>query len=304
MTRLLTAGSINTDLVVSVERAPEAGETVTGSAFGVFGGGKGANQTVAAARSGAAVSMLGAIGDDDFGRQRLADLTRDKVDVSGIAVIPDAPSGVALITLEEQGENRIAYVPGATMQITPEHALAVLSSVQPTTILATLELPPAALSQLFDGARALGATIVLNATPEPGAHRELVERADILIVNETETRELLGWNAHQSDWEAAAVRLAALGPVSIVITLGAEGALVSTEAGIRLISPPKVAVVDTTGAGDAFCGAFAAALTSGSTVEEAAEIGVVAGALAVTKMGAQPSQPTRDEIRLLMSQRS
>jgi ribokinase len=160
------------------------------------------------------------------------------------------------------------------------------------------------LSQLFDGARALGATIVLNATPEPGAHRELVERADILIVNETETRELLGWNAHQSDWEAAAVRLAALGPVSIVITLGAEGALVSTEAGIRLISPPKVAVVDTTGAGDAFCGAFAAALTSGSTVEEAAEIGVVAGALAVTKMGAQPSQPTRDEIRLLMSQRS
>lgn len=301
MGKLLTAGSINTDLVARVRRAPEAGETVTGDDFAMFGGGKGANQTVAAARSGADVSMLGAIGADDFGQQRLADLKAEGIDTTNVARIEDAPSGVALITLEEHGENRIAYVPGATLRITREHVIDAMARVTPTTILTTLELPPDVLEELVSIGKRTGASIIVNATPEPAEHMSIVMRADVLIVNETEARELLGWDAHQSDWEAAAVRLAALGPSNVIVTLGAQGALVLSERGVRLIPSPVVPVVDTTGAGDAYCGVFAARLAAEDTVELAALAGVLAGALAVTRAGAQPSQPTWSEIEELMS---
>ncbi|MCC6704907.1 MAG: ribokinase [Thermomicrobiales bacterium] len=296
MSKLLTAGSINTDLVVRVRRAPEAGETVTGEDFAIFGGGKGANQTVAAARSGADVAILGAIGADDFGRQRLADLEAEGIDTTGVARIAEAPSGVALITVEEGGENRIAYVPGATMRITHEHVTETFARIVPQTILTTLELPADALEELVSIGRRVGAPIIVNATPEPASHAAIAAQADVLIVNETEARELIGWGEHQSDWEAAAVRLAALGPSNVIITLGAAGALVLSESGVKLIPSPAVTVVDTTGAGDAFCGAFAAKLAAGVTIEAAALAGVIAGALAVTKAGAQPSQPTLAEI--------
>ncbi len=296
MSKLLTAGSINTDLVVRVRRAPEAGETVTGEDFAIFGGGKGANQTVAAARSGADVAILGAIGADDFGRQRLAELEAEGIDTTGVARIAEAPSGVALITVEEGGENRIAYVPGATMRITHEHVTETFARIVPQTILTTLELPADALEELVSIGRRVGAPIIVNATPEPASHAAIAAQADVLIVNETEARELIGWGEHQSDWEAAAVRLAALGPSNVIITLGAAGALVLSESGVKLIPSPAVTVVDTTGAGDAFCGAFAAKLAAGVTIEAAALAGVIAGALAVTKAGAQPSQPTLAEI--------
>ena len=139
--RVLTAGSINTDLVVHVRRAPERGETVTGSAFATFGGGKGANQTLASVRSGAPTSILGAVGDDDFGRQRLADLERDGVDCQSVLISDKASSGVALITIEADGDNRIAYVPGATLTIGPNQAIEAINRVRPAAIMMTLELP-------------------------------------------------------------------------------------------------------------------------------------------------------------------
>src|SRR6478735_11808891 len=147
--RVLTAGSINTDLVVHVRRAPERGETVTGSAFATFGGGKGANQTLASVRSGAPTSILGAVGDDDFGRQRLADLERDGVDCKSVLVSDKASSGVALITIEPDGDNRIAYVPGATLTISPEQANEAIHRVRPAAILMTLELPPETIQTLI-----------------------------------------------------------------------------------------------------------------------------------------------------------
>lgn len=297
--RVLTAGSINTDLVVHVRRAPERGETVTGSAFQIFGGGKGANQTLASVRSGAPTAILGAVGDDDFGRQRLADLQRDNVDIESVRISEHAPSGVALITIQAGGDNRIAYVPGATLTVPPEAAREAVARVRPSAILMTLELPGETIQALIDEGRKLGATLILNATPEPAAGRELAVQADVLIVNETEALELLDWGQDERDWKSAASALRELGPQFIVITLGADGAYVVGR-GVSTIMPPKVEVVDTTGAGDAFCGAFAAQIARGVEIEAAAHVGVVAGALAVTKPGAQPSQPYWSEIEALL----
>jgi ribokinase len=295
--RVLTAGSINTDLVVHVRRAPERGETVTGSAFATFGGGKGANQTLASVRSGAPTSILGAVGDDDFGRQRLADLERDGVDCQSVLISDKASSGVALITIEADGDNRIAYVPGATLTIGPNQAIEAINRVRPAAIMMTLELPHETMQTLITEGRRAGAVIILNATPEPAAGASLAIQADILIANETEALELLGWGKDERDWESAASALRELGPQNVIITLGAAGAYVLANE-VSLIEPPRVEVVDTTGAGDAFCGAFAAQIAKGAEIEFAARAGVVAGALSVTKPGAQPSQPYWKEIVL------
>jgi ribokinase len=297
--RVLTAGSINTDLVVHVHRAPERGETVTGSTFATFGGGKGANQTLASVRSGAPTSMLGAVGDDDFGRQRLADLEADGVDCQSVLISDRVASGVALITIEADGDNRIAYVPGATLTVEPERAIEAITRVRPSAIMMTLELPRETMQALITEGRRAGAVVILNATPEPAAFAELAIQADILIVNETEARELLGWENDERDWDSAASALRELGPQNVIITLGAGGAYVLANQ-MSVIESPKMEVVDTTGAGDAFCGAFAAQIAKGADIEYAARAGVVAGALSVTKAGAQPSQPHWSEIELLM----
>jgi ribokinase len=297
---VLTAGSINTDLVARVRRAPEAGETITGESFAIYGGGKGANQTLASIRSGARTAILGAVGNDDFGRQRLADLLSEKVDCASVAKVDGAVSGVALITLEASGENRIAYMPGATLTVTAAAAEAAVNRFRPSAIMATLELPAAAIQSLIDAGRRHGATIIINATPEPAAGARLAMEADILIVNATEARELLGWGEDESNWDAAASELREQGPQNVVITIGEQGAVVLSEAGTQRVTPPKVKVVDTTGAGDAFCGAFAAQVAAGASVRDAAQIGAIAGSLACTKMGAQPSQPYWADIAALL----
>ncbi|MGH2534074.1 MAG: ribokinase [Thermomicrobiales bacterium] len=298
--RVLVAGSINTDLVVRVPRAPKEGETVTGDRFDIFGGGKGANQAVAAARSGAPTAMLGSLGNDDFGRQRLADLEADQIDCTHVAIIDDHPSGVALITVEESGENRIAYIPGATRAVTTEQAITALQRVDPAVVLATLELPSDALDVLFLEARTSGVPVIVNATPEPATGRALALQADVLVVNESEARELLGVDSGQRDWQDVAKRLREHGPSSVIVTLGAAGAVLVDGAGIVRVQAPTVDVVDTTGAGDAFCGALAGQVASGADLAQAMKVGVAAGAVAVTKPGAQPSMPERAAIEAML----
>jgi ribokinase len=293
--RVLVAGSINTDLVVRTRRAPEAGETVTGTSFATFGGGKGANQAVATARAGGQVAMLGGVGDDDFGRQRLLDLEAESVAISTIVRTTSASSGVALITVEDSGQNRIAYVPGAGWEVTPDDALAALDAWSPNIVLSTLELRPKTLDTLFRAAKERGITIVCNATPEPSDGRSLVALADVLIVNEHEAAELAGTEA-SGDWASVAQRLSQMGPATVILTLGSSGALVWHDGNVTEVPTISVDVVDTTGAGDAFSGAFAALLAAGASAEEAAAKAVIAGSLAVTKAGAQPSIATRAEI--------
>jgi ribokinase len=294
--RVLVAGAINTDLVARVPHAPIAGETVTGDRFEIFGGGKAANQTLASARSGATTAILGALGVDAFGRQRRADLEANGVDCESVAKVDPVASGVALILVEANGQNRIAYVPGATSTVTAQQAAAAFDRFQPDVVLMTLELPLDALTALVNVAQSAGKPVVLNAAPEPGAGRSLVAVSQALIVNEPETRELLGEGEEFDDWVAGAQRLRMLGPKAVVITLGATGALVDRGEGPVSLPAPDVQVVDTTGAGDAFCGAFAAQLACGVDSVAAAKIGIIAGSLAVTKAGAQPSMPTWDEI--------
>jgi ribokinase len=298
---VLVAGAINTDLVARVEKAPRAGETVTGSTFAIFGGGKGANQAIATARSGAPTAMLGALGDDDFGRARRADLEAEGIDTRFVLRSHDAPSGVALIIVEERtGQNRIAYVPGATSTIRAEDARKAVEVIHPAVVLTTLEPTPETIDALLAAGQPIGATVVLNASPEAAGARPFLDRLDVLVVNETEAKDLLGYPVSVENGEAAARALAALGPKTAVITLGAAGAVVASNGETRAFPAPDVKVVDTTGAGDAFSGAYAAELARGSDPFTAAHSGVVAGSLATTVPGAYPSLPRREAIEELL----
>jgi ribokinase len=294
--RILVAGAINTDLVATVDRAPEAGETITGRSFAIYSGGKGANQAVAAARSGARVSMLGGVGNDDFGAARRADLTRDDIDDTWIATVAGAPSGVALITVETSGENRIAYVPGATLEVSPDHCVQALNTVQPDLILAANELSPACHRQLFRTAKERGVWVVFNAAPDPHQARDILSLIDVLIVNRGEAAAMAGIEPGDNRPAYLVDRLRDAGAREVVITLGAEGACGWTDGRHFMQPAPVVEAVDTTGAGDAFCGAVAARLLAGDSLVEAVRYGVVAGALSATRPGAQSSIPFAGEI--------
>ena len=300
MADVLVAGAINTDLVARVPRAPEAGETVTGSTFNIFGGGKGANQTLAAARSGAVTAILGALGQDDFGQQRLAELQAEGVDTSAVALREDQPSGVTLITVEEAtGQNRIAYVPGATMTVTPGEARSAVERLSPHCFLTTLELPSDSIAAAIEAARSRNAFVVLNATPEPEGAQRFLPVIDALIVNEPEAISLLERNPG-TDWFVAAEMLRERGPRWVIVTIGAEGAVASFDGERVTVPVPKVEVVDTTGAGDALCGAIAAALAAGMAPSDALRRGVAAGSVACMVAGAQRSMPTSAQIDALL----
>jgi ribokinase len=301
MADVLVAGAINTDLVARVPRAPEAGETITGSSFNIFGGGKGANQTLASARSGAATAILGSLGRDDFGSQRLADLRDEGVETSAIMIRDDAPSGVTLITVEaSSGQNRIAYVPGATMTVTPEEARAAVDQLAPRVLLTTLELPAESIAAAIGEVRSRHGLVLLNATPEPEGAARFLGEIDCLIVNEPEAMALLHRRA-PADWFAAAEMLRARGPRWVIITIGPEGAVASFEGERIAVPAPVVTVTDTTGAGDALCGAFAAALADGAAPDVALRRGVAAGSVSCTIDGAQRSMPTTRQIDDLMA---
>jgi ribokinase len=252
---ILVAGAINTDLVATMERAPEAGETITGHGFAIHGGGKGANQAVAAARSGASVTLVGAVGNDDFGRARLADLTRHNVVTRWVKTQDMAPSGVALILVEEGGENRIAYVPGATQTVPADHGRAAMLATRPAILLATNELPLSVLEAMFAEARRDGCQVILNATPEPATAESLLGDLSVLIVNAVEAGVLLGTNRRLEPEDAAPEVRAQHSIDVVIVTAGKQGAFVAgADGAVHHVAAPRVDVVDTTGAGDTFCG--------------------------------------------------
>jgi ribokinase len=294
-TDVLVIGSSNTDLVCRAPRIPAPGETITGRSFATFAGGKGANQAVAAARAGASVSFVGARGDDDFGVSRLNDLLVEKIDASRLRVVDGASSGVALIVVDDAGENQIVYVPGANADITVEDAADALEDVDFRVLSLTFEVPfeTAAYSLRHDRGDAIA---VLNAAPFDERLADLLPYIDVLICNEVEASGLLGRPVTNESALADVAALVDSGTRSVVLTLGAYGAVAADASG-RWHSPaPVVQPVDTTGAGDAFCGALCAWLALGAPLREAVKSGVKAGALAVTREGAQASLPARSEI--------
>jgi ribokinase len=300
--RVVVAGAINTDLVGHMKRAPRAGETITGSGFAVFGGGKGANQAVAAARSGSVVGLVGAVGNDQFGTDRLRDLQRDGIDVTDVKHFPDVASGAALIFVEATGENRIAYIPGATSLIDPGTAIEAYARFQPDVVLVPNELPTDALLALLKAAHQDGITTVLNATPEPGSVRDALQFTSILVVNEHEAVELLG--EASSGHAATARRLGEHFDLQVIITAGADGVYLWDGTHGYHVRGPQREAVDTTGAGDTFAGAFASELSRGVELTAAVRFGVHAAGLSVTRHGAQASIPARSDVIASMAEDS
>jgi ribokinase len=299
--RVVVVGSINVDLVVAVSRLPVAGETVAGGVFGRYGGGKSANQAVAAARLGAAVSFVGAVGDDEMGPVAVDDLREEGIDVSSVSTVP-GPTGVALIVVDAAGENQIAVASGANESLDPTHVTTTLKTLlapsaagaspptpapPPGVVLLGNEVSDAVVIAAAHAAADAGWPVVLNPAPA----RDLPDvPIAVLTPNATEAAELTGCD----DPSDAARALASQAGAAVLITLGGDGALLLDPGGepVRL-SASKVDVVDTTGAGDTVNGALAAELAAGRPLREAAAFALRAAALSTTAEGARGGMPTR-----------
>lgn len=296
---VVVLGSINTDLVVRAPHFPRPGETLHGSDFAVVGGGKGANQATAAARLGAPVQFIGAVGADDFGTRRIEEMAAAGVDVTAIKRIADSPTGVALITVNAQGENTIIVVAGANWRVTAEDISGMMLAMAAGGVLvAQLELPLETTAAGLARAREAGLTTMLNTAPYKAEARGLLRHVDILVANEVEAGDLAEWASAVTEENASDVvaRLRARGPQTVIVTLGAAGVIVATGAQVTVIPAPRVHVVDTTGAGDCFTGAFAAALVGGETIEQAARRAVAAASYSTTIFGATTGMPTTEQL--------
>ncbi|MFC4782866.1 ribokinase [Nocardioides sp. MAHUQ-72] len=288
---VVVVGSANLDLVSTVTTIPAPGETVLSTARDARAGGKGLNQAVAASRAGARTLLVGALGDDDAGRTLLEEAADAGIDTALVRRVA-GPSGTAWIMVRPDGENAIVVDSGANAtleSLTDEEREAVAAA---GVVVAQLETPLAAVHEAASVARVGGGRVVLNAAPARELPRELLACVDVLVVNEHEARHLSG---HADPATAATHLLDVVG--SVVVTLGAEGALLADPAGQRRVAGVPATVVDTTGAGDTFTGVLAATLAAGADLDTAAVRAVVAGALAVESAGAVPSIPTADQIR-------
>ena len=305
--RIVVLGSLNADLVVAVPRLPRPAETVLGDRLRTFPGGKGANQAVAAARLGGSVCMVGRVGQDAFGDLLLQSLAADGVDTAAVDRDPDEPTGVALILVEEGGQNLIAVAPGANARVGPrevERAADHLNSE--SVLLLELEVPLPVVDSAAVAAHQRGSRVILNAAPATAVLPDgLLRHVDVLVVNEVEAATLFG-SSVQSLEDAAAAGRSALeqGTGAAIVTLGAAGAVVVQPAGVSPIGAYPVVAVDTTAAGDAFVGALALSLLRGADLVAAARLGSAAGAAAVTRPGAQSSLPTPADVQALLDKGS
>jgi ribokinase len=277
-------GSINLDLVVRAATLPAPGETVTGGTFERHGGGKSANQAVAAARAGAAVRMIGAVGDDDLGEEAVQQLAAEGIDVTAVQRLASTPTGVALIAVDARGENQIAVASGANAELAPEAVEAALAGAAAGGVaLIGLEVPDASVLAGAHAAHAAGLTVVVNPAPARPLPDELLDLAPILTPNGGEAAALSG----EDEPEAAARALRARTGAPVVVTVGAEGALLADGEALERIPAPAVEAVDTTGAGDAFNGALAAALAGGAALADAVREAVATAAESVRRPGAR-----------------
>jgi ribokinase len=292
---IIVIGSINLDLIANVDRLPGPGETVRGSGFTTAPGGKGANQALAAARAGAKVRMVGAVGKDNFAAEALALLREGKIDLSGVGET-FASTGTALIMVDANGENVIAVVPGANDSVvTGDLSKAFMKKGD--VVLLQQEIPLQTVDAALDAARAAGAITVLNTAPFRGEAAAFLGKADYVVANETEF-DLYGEALSLSgrDRPARMRTYAAKTGRAIVVTLGGDGVLAATPKDFLTVPALKITPVDTVGAGDTFCGYFAAGLSSGLPLEQALARAAAAGSLACLKPGAQPAIPLAGDV--------
>ncbi|MER8831945.1 ribokinase [Mesorhizobium sp. M0045] len=292
---IVVIGSINLDLIASVDRLPGPGETVRGSGFATAPGGKGANQALAAARAGAKVRMVGAVGKDSFAGEALALLRDSKIDLSGVGET-FASTGTALIMVGADGENVIAVVPGANDSVVPgDLSKAFLKNGD--VVLLQLEIPLQTVEAALDAARTAGAITVLNTAPFHSDAAGFLGKADYLVANETEF-DLYGEALSLSgrDRPARMRDYASRTGRTIVVTLGPDGVLAATPDDLLMVPALKITPLDTVGAGDTFCGYFAAGLAAGLPLDQALARAAAAGSLACLKAGAQPAIPLARDV--------
>lgn len=296
--KILVVGSSNTDMVIKTHNFPAPGETILGGRFLMNAGGKGANQAVAAARLGGMVTFVGKIGDDIFGKQAVQQLEDEGINVDFVAVDPENPSGVALITVDKKGENSIVVAPGSNGTLSSadfDKALAELDDSE--FVLMQLEIPIPTVEHIARMAAKKQKKVVLNPAPAAVLADELLQNLYIITPNETEAELLTGIKVsdEQSALKAALV-LNEKGVELVIITMGSAGAFLLSNGKPEIISAPKVEAVDTTAAGDTFNGALVVALSEGKTIQESIAFANKAAAISVTRIGAQSSVPYRKEI--------
>lgn len=296
--KVVVVGSFNMDLVIKTERRPQRGETLIGEEFGMFIGGKGANQAIAASRLGADVTMIGRLGADLFGDTFFTEFDRENIDTSFVVRDAEVGTGVASPVIDADGDNSIIIVPRANMRLDVEDVERAASKIADADVLLLqLEVPIEPSKRAAEIARANGVEIILNPAPACVLPDSFLELVDILVPNEVETEFLTKVTVADDEGARLAAKvLFEKGISTIVLTLGNRGALLLTSQRSQLVPAYNVKVVDTTAAGDAFCGALATALASGDKIENAVAFANATGALAVTVLGAAPSMPTAEQV--------
>jgi ribokinase len=302
---IVVVGSINTDLVGRTQRMPRAGETLLGSDFRMVPGGKGANQAVAVARAGGNVKMLGRVGDDMFGEQHLANFRDNGVDTHLVQMTAGVPTGVAIIMVDDDGENSIVVIPGANNSLLPidiEEAREIVETAQ--IVMLQLEIPMETVEAVIRMAKGAGVPVILDPGPARPLAKELLAQVDIITPNEHEAQVLAGEEIHNlDDAYRVAGKLLESGVKNVLLKLGGNGVIIATPQGMEHVPAHKVKAEDTTAAGDSFAGGLAVALAEGFSLRSAVLFANAVGALAVTKLGAQTAIPTRQEIEAFMAER-
>lgn len=302
---ILVIGGFTMDLVVKTPKAPENGETVLGTEFNRYPGGKGGNQAVAAARLGGTVTMIGKLGMDSFGDEVLSMLENDQINTSFIGREKDYPTGIGSIVVDQNGDNRIIVIPGANSQVKAEHLPNYAEAFeQADMLLVQLELDFDMNQKAVELAHRMGVPVLLNPAPGRELSDELLKKVTYLTPNETEAEIITGLPIQNLEDAKAAVQcLLAKGVKTVIITLSREGALIGDSKGIRHIPSFKVNAIDTVAAGDSFNGALAYSILNGLELDEAVQFANAVGALTVTKAGAIPSLPYLEEVEAFLHER-
>lgn len=302
MKKLIVLGSSNVDYILNVPHFLAPGETLSGTQYQVALGGKGANQAVAAGRSGANIQFISAVGNDPVGKNALEQFQKDNIDISAIEAIQNENTGVALIFVNDDAENMIGIYPGANAHITTDYITPHLQAIQQCDLLLMqLEIPMETIFLAAKEAKRTNACVVLNPAPAQPLSDELLSNIDIITPNETEAKILTGVDIHTlEDANRASQILHDKGIKTVIITLGKQGAWVSHNKEGKLIKGFSVKAIDTIAAGDTFNGVLATALLEDRNLEDAVKMAHAAAALSVTKKGAQPSVPLRSEIDLFL----
>lgn len=295
MKKILVIGSSNMDMVMHVNHLPKPGETIGNGTFSQHHGGKGANQAVAAARAGGSVTFATCLGDDVFASQILEGIQCDGIDASLISHIPNCATGTALIYVDAKGENAIGVAPGANAMLNPEYIEAISEDIKKADIiLLQQEIPIDSVTQAIRYASKAGKQVILNTAPAFPLPHDILSEVNTLIMNETETEIMSGFDL--ADLDVSADYFLDKGVKNVIITLGSEGSFIKNNNQEFRVPAFEVTAVDTVAAGDVFCGCLAAALARGNELEEAVWFATGGAAISVTRQGAQPSAPTEEEI--------